>query len=99
MLEKLEEDPITLAWVDELVDRNAERHDQTDAAYLCGTVAGGTLDNVNVAMNAVLCFIKNNLIDNPQQYTLTVLSALLGIGRRDTLTRTRCLGSGKWQSI
>ena len=79
VLERLEEAPIPLAWIDELVDRNTERHDQIDAAYLCATVAGGTLDSVNVAMNAVLCFIKNNLIDDPQQHTLTVLSALLGI--------------------
>ena len=66
VLEKLEEDPITLAWIDELVDHNAEHHDQIDAAYLCATVAGGTLDSFNVAMNAVLCFIKNSLIDDPQ---------------------------------
>ena len=79
-LEKPEEDPITLAWIDELVDRNAERHDQIDAAYLCDPVTGGTLGNVNVAMNAVLCFTKNGLIDDPQQHTLSVLSALLGIG-------------------
>ena len=46
---------------------------------MCGTVAGGTLNNVNVAMNAVLCFIKNGLIDDPQQHTLSVLSALLVI--------------------
>ena len=43
------------------------------------TVAGGTLGNVNVAMNAVLCFIKNGLIDDPQHHTLSVLSVLLGI--------------------
>ena len=42
VLEKLEEDPIALAWVDELVDHKAERHDQTDDAYLRGTVAGGS---------------------------------------------------------
>ena len=78
-LEKFEEGPNTLAWIDELVGRSAENHDQIDAAYLCGTVAGGTLDNVNVAMNAVLCFLNNDLIDDPQQHTLTVLLTLLGI--------------------
>ena len=79
VLEKLEEGPLTLACIDELVDHKAKHHDQIGAAYLCGTVAGGTLDNVNVAMSAVLCFIKNDLIDDPQQHTLPVLSALLGI--------------------
>ena len=78
-LEKFEEDPLTLAWVDALVDSNAEKHDQIGAAYLRDTVAGGTLDHVNVGMNAVLCFLKNVLIDEPQQHTLIVLSALLGI--------------------
>ena len=34
-------------------------------------------------MNAVLCFIKNDLTNDPQQYTLTVLSALLGIDFED----------------
>ena len=83
-LEKFEEDPITLAWIGDLVGRNAENHGQIDAAYLCGTVAGGgTLDNANVGMHAVLCFIKNDLIDDPQQHTLTVLSALLGIDYED----------------
>ena len=42
VFEKLEEDPIALAWIDELVDHKAERHDQIDAAYLRGTVAGGS---------------------------------------------------------
>ena len=83
VLEKLEEDPITLAWIDELVDHNAEGHDQIEAAYLRGTVAGGTFGNANVSMNAVLCFIKNCLINDPQQHTLTVLSALLGIDFED----------------
>ena len=76
---KLEEGPPTLAWIGELVDHKAKHQDQVDAAYMCGTVAGGTLNNVNVAMNAVLCFIKNGLIDDPQQHTLSVLSALLVI--------------------
>ena len=79
VLEKFEEDPIALAWIDELVVCNAEHHGQIDAAYLCGTVAGGTLDDVNVPMNAVLCFTKNGLVDDPQQHTLSVLSVLLGI--------------------
>ena len=43
ILEKFEEDPPTLAWVDALVDGNAEKHGQIDAAHLRGTVAGGTL--------------------------------------------------------
>ena len=79
ILEKFEEGPLILAWVDALVDGNAEKHDQIDAAYLRDTVAGGTLGNVNVGMNAVLCFLKNGLMDEPQQHTLTVLSTLLGI--------------------
>ena len=54
-LEKSEEDPTTLAWIDELVGRNAENHDQIDAVYLCGTVAGGTLGNVNVAAKPLQC--------------------------------------------
>ena len=82
-LEKFEEDLLTLAWVDELVAHNEENYDQIDAAYLRGTVAGGTLDNINVAMNAVLCFLKNGFIDDPHQHTLTVLSALLGIDNED----------------
>ena len=53
-LEKFEDDPLTIAWIDDLVERNAEGHEQIDAAYLCDTIAGGTLDNANVAMNAVL---------------------------------------------
>ena len=79
VLQKLEEDPLILAWLDELVDERAKDHDQTDAAYLYSTLAGGTLNNNNVAMNAVLCFFKNALIDEPRQYTLPVLSAILGI--------------------
>ena len=34
-------------------------------------------------MHAVLCFIKNGLIDDPQQHALTVLSALLGVDFED----------------
>ena len=49
-LEKFEEYPHTLAWVDELVARNEENCNQIDAAHLRDTVAGGTLDNANVAM-------------------------------------------------
>ena len=79
VLEKLEKDPLTLAWLGELVDERAKDHDKIDAAYLCNTAAGGTLDNINVAMNAVLYFFKNGLIDEPQRHTLSVLSAILGI--------------------
>ena len=76
---KIEEDPLTLAWLDELVNERDKDHDKIDAAYLFNTVAGGTLDSINVAMNAVLCFFKNGLIDEPQQRTLSVLSAIPGI--------------------
>ena len=38
-LEKFEEDPLTLAWVDALVGGNVEKHDQIDATYLRDTVA------------------------------------------------------------
>ena len=75
-LKKFEEDLLTLAWVDELVAHNEEHHDHINATYLRGTVAGGTLDNANVAMNVVLCFPKNDFIDGPQQHTLTVLCSI-----------------------
>ena len=41
ILEKFEEDPLTLAWVDALVGGNVEKHDQIDAAYLRDTVVEG----------------------------------------------------------
>ena len=77
---KVEDDPLTVALLDEVADERAKDHDKIDAAYLCNTVAGGALDNINVAMNAVLCFFKNGLIDEPQQHTFSVLSAILGVG-------------------